>query len=241
MKPAIADDKLGRDVFATASAQPGSAQVAEKHRGVQRTRRSRATETVPFAGGAAGRCSAGSTGLGASRPPGENSAVPIRPVWKIREERKVWRDLREGALHTAPQSAGELGRADVVQVHATERSRGLLPGAERASFLSGPCSIKRAADQVPCAGGFSRLLLWVTLKHRLKRRPSASGIGNLQPLSRGKRWLCCPPCRAPTSPFPQRMGARSASAGSRNHRRTEIPASPPGPPPAGTTEISFKM
>jgi len=48
---------------------------------------------------------------------------------------------------------------------------------------------KGAAGQGSCAGGFSRVCLWVTLKHLLKRRPaivpqpSASGVDNPQPIS----------------------------------------------------------
>ena len=53
----------------------------------------------------------------------------VRLVWEMKKDREAWRDLREG-LHAAYQSPGGFGRADVVHVHATDRSRGFVSRAQ---------------------------------------------------------------------------------------------------------------
>jgi len=44
-------------------------------------------------------------------------------VWEMKAEGKVWRGFAGGRLPVAHQFAGGLGRGEVVQVHATDRSR----------------------------------------------------------------------------------------------------------------------
>ena len=110
-------------------------------------------------------------------------------VWEMKAEGKVWRGFAGGRLPVAHQFAGGLGRGDVVQVHATDRSRGLVSRAEERAFYPTFVPSEGAAGQSSCAGGFFGYALWVTLKHLLKRRPaivpqpSDSGVDNTQPIS----------------------------------------------------------
>ena len=107
----------------------------------------------------------------------------------IKEERKVWRELREGAylLRTNLQA----GTADELW------SRYMQLTEAEASFraLKSELSIRRLFHQLESRVkahvmvAFLGYALWVTLKHLLKRRPaivprpSVSGIDNAQPLS----------------------------------------------------------
>ena len=113
----------------------------------------------------------------------------IRLFWEIREERKVWRGLREGAymLRTNLQE----GTAEELWTRYMQ-----LTEAE-ASFraLKSELSIRplfhqkepRVKAHVMVA--FLGYALWVTLKHLLKGRPaivpqpSVSGVNNAQPVS----------------------------------------------------------
>src|SRR5688500_3432807 len=113
----------------------------------------------------------------------------VRLFWEIKEERKTWRGLREGAymLRTNLQA----GTAEELWFRYMQ-----LTEAE-ASFraLKSELSIRplfhqkepRVKAHVMVA--FLGYALWVTLKHLLKRRPalvpqpSASGVNSAQPLS----------------------------------------------------------
>ena len=54
----------------------------------------------------------------------------VRLFWQMKQDRKNWRESREGAyLLRTNLSAGE-GRRVVVQVHATDRGRSVLSGTE---------------------------------------------------------------------------------------------------------------
>ena len=117
------------------------------------------------------------------------TAQGIRLEWGIREERKLWRGLREGAYMLRTNI--ETGTADELW------SRYMQLTEAEASFraLKSELSIRplfhqkepRVKAHVMVA--FLGYALWVTLKHLLKRRapivpqPSASGVGNVQPLS----------------------------------------------------------
>ena len=46
--------------------------------------------------------------------------------WEIKKEREAWRDLREGAYMLRTNLQADSARTDVVHVHATDRSRGLV-------------------------------------------------------------------------------------------------------------------
>src|SRR6266478_5014129 len=113
----------------------------------------------------------------------------VRLHWAIKEERKVWRELREGAylLRTNLQA----GTADELW------SRYMQLTEAEASFraLKSELSIRPLFHQkeprvkAHVLVAFLGYALWVTLKHLLKRRPaivpepSRSGVNNVQPLS----------------------------------------------------------
>jgi transposase len=113
----------------------------------------------------------------------------IRLQWSLREDRKLWRGLREGAymLRTNLQT----GTAEELW------SRYMQLTEAEASFraLKSELSIRPLFHQLEprvkahVMVGFLGYALWVTLKHLLKRRvpivsqPSRSGITNAQPLS----------------------------------------------------------
>jgi transposase len=113
----------------------------------------------------------------------------LRLAWEIKEERKVWRGLREGAYMLRTNI--EAGTAEELW------SRYMQLTEAEASFraLKSELSIRplfhqkepRVKAHVMVA--FLGYAIWVTLKHMLKRRtaivpqPSASGANNAQPLS----------------------------------------------------------
>jgi transposase len=113
----------------------------------------------------------------------------VRLHWAIKEDRQVWRGLREGAymLRTNLQA----GTADELW------SRYMQLTEAEASFraLKSELSIRPLFHQLEprvkahVMVAFLGYALWVTLKHLLKRRaaivlqPSVSGVNNAQPLS----------------------------------------------------------
>jgi transposase len=113
----------------------------------------------------------------------------VRLTWKMKEDRKDWRELREGAY---------MLRTNLTAGTAEELwSRYMQLTEAEASFraLKSELSIRplfhqkepRVKAHVMVA--FLGYALWVTLKHLLKRRPaivpepSGSGVNNAQPLS----------------------------------------------------------
>jgi transposase len=58
------------------------------------------------------------------------TADGVRLFWQIREDRRNWREAREGALSVAHQSHCGHGRRVMVQVHAADRGRSIIQGAE---------------------------------------------------------------------------------------------------------------
>ena len=113
----------------------------------------------------------------------------VRLQWSIKEDRRVWRGLREGAymLRTNLQA----GTAEELW------SRYMQLTEAEASFraLKSELSIRPLFHQLEprvkahVMVAFLGYALWVTLKHLLKRRaaivppPSGSGLSNAQPLS----------------------------------------------------------
>jgi len=113
----------------------------------------------------------------------------LRLVWGMKEERKAWRDLREGAymLRTNLQanSAEELWSKYMQLTEAEASFRALKSELSiRPLFHQKESRVK---GHVLVA--FLGYALWITLKHLLKRRPaivpqsSVSGVDNTQPLS----------------------------------------------------------
>ena len=54
----------------------------------------------------------------------------VRLFWEMKEGRKNWRESREGAYLLRTNLQARVGRRVVVQVHATDRGRVVLSGAE---------------------------------------------------------------------------------------------------------------
>lgn len=113
----------------------------------------------------------------------------VRLVWEMKEARKAWRDLREGAymLRTnLPAGSAEELWSKYMQLTEAEASFRALKSelCIRPLFHQKEPRVK-AHVQVAFLG----YALWVTLKHLLKRRPaivpgpSTSGVNNAQPLS----------------------------------------------------------
>jgi transposase len=113
----------------------------------------------------------------------------LRLVWGMKEERKAWRDLREGAYMLRTN----------LQANSTEElwSKYMQLTEAEASFraLKSELSIRPLFHQkeprvkAHVLVAFLGYALWITLKHLLKRRPaivpqpSVSGADNAQPLS----------------------------------------------------------
>ena len=113
----------------------------------------------------------------------------IRLQWSIKEDRKVWRGLREGAymLRTNLQAgtAEELW-SRYMQLTEAEASFRALKSELSVRPLFHQLEPRVKAHVMVAFLGYA---LWVTLKHLLKRReaivpqPPASGVNNAQPLS----------------------------------------------------------
>src|SRR6266704_6515145 len=118
-----------------------------------------------------------------------DTAEGVRLSWQINEDRKKWREAREGAY---------LLRTNLKAETAEELwSRYMQLTEAEASFraLKSELSIRPLFHQLEprvkahVMVAFLGYALWVTLKHLLKRRaaiipqPSASGVNNTQPLS----------------------------------------------------------
>ena len=119
----------------------------------------------------------------------ESTAEGVRLRWTVKDERKAWRQLREGAymLRTNLQA----GTAEELW------SRYMQLTEAEASFraLKSELSIRPLFHQLESRVkahimvAFLGYALWVTLKHSLKRRPTIvmaatdSGVNNAQPIS----------------------------------------------------------
>jgi transposase len=113
----------------------------------------------------------------------------VRLFWEIKKERNTWRDLREGAYmlrtNLTAGSAEELW-SKYIQLTEAEASFRALKSELSIRPLFHQKEPRVKAHVMVAFLGYA---LWVTLKHRLKRRPaivprpSASGVNNAQPLS----------------------------------------------------------
>jgi transposase len=119
----------------------------------------------------------------------EDTPNGIRLHWAIKEDRRIWRDLREGAymLRTNLQ-AGTVEElwSEYMQLTEAEASFRALKSELYIRPLFHQLEPRVKAHILVAFLGYA---LWVTLKHLLKRRatvipqPSASGVHNAQPLS----------------------------------------------------------
>lgn len=113
----------------------------------------------------------------------------VRLFWQIKDDRKVWRELREGAymLRTNLQAgtAEELW-SQYMQLTEAEASFRALKSELSIRPLFHQLERRVKAHVMVAFLGYA---LWVTLKHWLKRRPAIvpqpamSGVNNAQPLS----------------------------------------------------------
>ena len=113
----------------------------------------------------------------------------VRLVWEMKADRKAWRDLREGAYmlrtNLTADSAEELWSKYMQLTEAEASFRALKSELSIRPLFHQKEPRVKAHVRVAFLG----YALWVTLKHRLKRRPaivpqpSASGVYNAQPLS----------------------------------------------------------
>lgn len=118
-----------------------------------------------------------------------DTAEGVRLHWVTKQDRKDWRDLREGAYmlrtNLPAGSAGELW-SKYMQLTEAEASFRALKSELSIRPLFHQKEPRVKAHVMVAFLGYA---LWVTLKHLLKRRPaivpqpSASGVNNAQPLS----------------------------------------------------------
>jgi hypothetical protein len=113
----------------------------------------------------------------------------VRLFWEIKKERKTWRDLREGAYllrtNLTAGSAQEFG-SKYLQLTEAEACFRVLKSELSIRPLFHQKEPRVKAHVMVAFLGYA---LWVTLKHLLQPRPaivpqpSASGVGNAEPLS----------------------------------------------------------
>ena len=113
----------------------------------------------------------------------------MRLSWQMKEDRKTWREAREGTylLRTNIQAeTAEALWAKYMQLTEAEASFRALKSELAIRPLFHQLELRVKAHVMVAFLGYA---LWVTLKHLLKRRPaivpqpSASGVNNAQPLS----------------------------------------------------------
>ncbi len=118
-----------------------------------------------------------------------DTAEGVRLSWQINEDRKKWREAREGAYllrtNLKAETAEELW-SQYMQLTEAEASFRALKSELSIRPLFHQLEPRVKAHVMVAFLGYA---LWVTLKHLLKRRapivpkPSASGVYNAQPLS----------------------------------------------------------
>src|SRR5713226_2275779 len=118
-----------------------------------------------------------------------DTAEGVRLFWQMKEDRKSWRESREGAYllrtNLKAETAEELW-SKYMQLTEAEASFRALKSELSIRPLFHQLEPRVKAHVMVAFLGYA---LWVTLKHLLKRRPpivpkpSASGVDNAQPLS----------------------------------------------------------
>ena len=118
-----------------------------------------------------------------------DTAEGVRLFWEIKEDRKSWRESREGAYllrtNLQAETAEELW-SKYMQLTEAEASFRALKSELSVRPLFHQLEPRVKAHVMVAFLGYA---LWVTLKHLLKRRPaivpkpSVSGVDNAQPMS----------------------------------------------------------
>ena len=119
----------------------------------------------------------------------KDTAVGVRLFWQIKEDRKNWRESREGAYllrtNLKAETAEELW-AKYMQLTEAEASFRALKSELSVRPLFHQLEPRVKAHVMVAFLGYA---LWVTLKHLLKRRPavtakpSATAVENAQPMT----------------------------------------------------------
>src|ERR1700680_4817112 len=119
----------------------------------------------------------------------QDTAEGVRLFWEMKEDRKKWRESREGAYllrtNLKAETAEELW-SNYMQLTEAEASFRALKSELSIRPLFHQLEPRVKAHVMVAFLGYA---LWVTLKHLLKRRaaivpkPSVSGVDNAQPLS----------------------------------------------------------
>jgi transposase len=119
----------------------------------------------------------------------KDTAQGVRLFWEIKEDRKNWRESREGAYllrtNLTAETAEELW-SKYMQLTEAEASFRALKSELSIRPLFHQLEPRVKAHVMVAFLGYA---LWVTLKHLLKRRPglvpkpSASGVENVQPMT----------------------------------------------------------
>ena len=117
------------------------------------------------------------------------TADGVRLFWQMKEDRRNWREAREGAYllrtNLTAETAGELW-SKYMQLTEAEASFRALKSELSIRPLFHQLEPRVKAHVMVAFLGYA---LWVTLKHLLKRRPSvvpkpsASGVDNVQPIT----------------------------------------------------------
>src|SRR5580698_7853338 len=119
----------------------------------------------------------------------KDTAQGVRLCWEIKEDRKNWRESREGAYllrtNLTAETAEELW-SKYMQLTEAEASFRALKSELSVRPLFHQLETRVKAHVMVAFLGYA---LWVTLKHLLKRqpsivsKPSASGVENAQPMT----------------------------------------------------------
>lgn len=118
-----------------------------------------------------------------------NTPEGVRLSWQMKEDRKTWREAREGAYLLRTNIQAETAEAlwsKYMQLTEAEASFRALKSELAIRPLFHQLEARVKAHVMVAFLGYA---LWVTLKHLLKRRPaivpqpSASGVNNATPLS----------------------------------------------------------
>ncbi len=119
----------------------------------------------------------------------KDTAEGVRLFWQIKEERKNWRESREGAYLLRTNLKAETAEAlwsKYMQLTEAEASFRALKSELSIRPLFHQLEPRVKAHVMVAFLGYA---LWVTLKHLLKRqpalvaKPSASGVENVQPMT----------------------------------------------------------
>ena len=122
-----------------------------------------------------------------------DTAEGVRLFWQIKEDRRNWRESREGACllrtNLKAETAEELWSKYMQLTEAEASFRPLKSELSVRPLFHQPEARVKARVKAHVMVAFLGYALWITLKHLRKRRPaivpklSASGVDDAQPIS----------------------------------------------------------